>query len=222
MIAYLEKLADESKRLDGWNGLLVGDISQPFGGPMLGGHASHQLGIDADIWFKPMPDHQLTAQERENIPADIVVDPQTLTVDPKIWSDAYMKLLKRAASYPEVARIFVNPAIKKYICDNAGPDRKWIGKVRPWWKHDDHFHVRLNCPPDSPGCKPQPPVPQDDGCGKELDDWFKRLRAPPPPKSEKPPVPAKPLLLTSMPKECQDLVAKVEAAQKTNIASAPK
>src|SRR5262245_51303619 len=49
MIAFLERLADKGARV-GWHGLLVGDVSQPRGGPMLTGHASHQVGLDADIW----------------------------------------------------------------------------------------------------------------------------------------------------------------------------
>jgi hypothetical protein len=38
----------------GWGkGLYIGDISQPRGGPMTSGHASHQIGLDADIWMLP-------------------------------------------------------------------------------------------------------------------------------------------------------------------------
>src|SRR5690606_15462192 len=50
MIRLLERFSREAAK-DGWPGLLIGDISQPRGGPMLTGHASHQLGLDADIWF---------------------------------------------------------------------------------------------------------------------------------------------------------------------------
>ena len=53
LVKLVEKLAKESKQSDGWNGLLVGDMSQPRGGPMLTGHASHQIGLDADVWFTP-------------------------------------------------------------------------------------------------------------------------------------------------------------------------
>ena len=69
-----------------------------------------------------------------------------------------MKLIKRAASYPQVARIFVHPAIKKALCQMAtqvGKDRAWLGKVRPWWNHHYHFHVRLTCPPGMEGCENQ-------------------------------------------------------------------
>src|SRR5690554_2598695 len=65
LVALIERLATEAREHDGWPGLLVGDISQPRGGPMLTGHASHQVGLDADIWFTPMPERRLTRKERE-------------------------------------------------------------------------------------------------------------------------------------------------------------
>ena len=64
LVDFLERLAEKAKKV-GWNGLLVGDMSQPRGGPMLTGHSSHQVGLDADIWFTPMPDHVQTREERE-------------------------------------------------------------------------------------------------------------------------------------------------------------
>ena len=65
LVELVKKLAIEAKAYDGWPGLLVGDLSQPRGGPMLTGHRSHQMGLDADIWFLAMPNRVLTAQERE-------------------------------------------------------------------------------------------------------------------------------------------------------------
>jgi penicillin-insensitive murein endopeptidase len=73
-------------------------MSQPRGGPMITGHASHQIGLDADIWFVPMPTRTLTAHERETIPAVSMLMTGRLSVDPAKWSDQYLALLKRAAS----------------------------------------------------------------------------------------------------------------------------
>lgn len=175
LLNLLEKLASDARALDGWPGLLVGDMAQPRGGPMITGHASHQIGLDADIWLTPMPDHILTPQEREDMVAtSMLKDP--FTVDMTKWTPLHTKLIKRAASYPEVARIFVHPAIKKVLCEQAGTDRAWLAKVRPWWGHYYHFHIRVTCPPDVAGCENQPPVKDDDGCGKELDNWFAVLR----------------------------------------------
>ena len=174
LIKLLKRLASESKQ-DGWTGLLVGDISQPRGGPMLTGHASHQVGLDADIWLTPMPNRVLSRKEREEIQATTMLDKTSLAVDPAVFTPAHVAIIKRAASYPQVERIFVNPAIKKALCQAAGKDRAWLGKVRPIWGHNYHFHIRIGCP--NGGCQVQPPVSGDDGCGKEVTDWLKTIEA---------------------------------------------
>jgi len=171
LIAFLERLAAKAKKI-GWPGLLVGDMSQPRGGPMLTGHASHQVGLDADIWLTPMPDHTLSSEEREFMSATEVVRYDRLDVDPKVWTHEHTEVIRTAAEDPDVERIFVNAAIKKALCREAGADRAWLAKVRPWWGHDYHFHIRIYCPADSPQCKPQPPPEPGDGCGHELDYWF--------------------------------------------------
>ena len=171
MISLIEKLSHDAVAI-GWPGLLLGDISQPRGGPMLSGHASHQIGLDADIWFTPMPDRRLTPGERENMSAVSLVNEKTHRVKDNLWTPAHMRLLKLAASYPEVERILVNPGIKKKLCDTVTGDRSWLRKVRPFWGHDYHFHVRIGCQPGSPDCKRQEATPNDDGCGKPLAWWF--------------------------------------------------
>jgi len=207
LLDYLERLASDARALDGWPGLLVGDMSQPRGGPMLTGHTSHQVGLDADIWLTPMPDHILTPQEREDMSAvSMLKDP--FTVDPTIFTLMQVKLIRRAASYPQVARIFVHPAIKKALCQMAGQvgkDRSWLAKVRPWWNHHYHFHVRLACPPGMKGCGNQRPVTGDDGCGQELVNWYAMLKkaaiemAKP---AAKPWKGKPPLTMAQLPKEC--------------------
>ena len=208
LLDYLERLASDARGLDGWPGLLVGDMAQPRGGPMITGHTSHQIGLDADIWLTSMPDRVLTPQEREDITAtSMLKDP--FTVDPNIWTPLHTKLIKRAASYPQVARIFVHPAIKKVLCEQAGKNRAWLSKVRPWWNHYYHFHVRLTCPPGAEDCGNQKPAGSDDGCGKELAEWYKMLRkaelwrsAPPAPLDAKPAPKKHPMGLRDLPTEC--------------------
>ena len=213
LIALLERFAGEVKE-DGWPGLLVGDISQPRGGPMLTGHASHQLGLDADIWFTPMPDHRMSRKERETLSATSMLSSDNLSVDPKVWTDSRVKIIKRMASYPQIERVLVHPAIKKALCQAGGTDRAWLNKVRPYWGHFYHFHVRIGCPAGSAGCKPQAPVPGDDGCGHELDDWFLLLtRKPKPkppgePKIVVKPKPKAPITLDDLPADCRDVLAK--------------
>jgi penicillin-insensitive murein DD-endopeptidase len=171
LITLVEKLARGTPRINGWPGLLVGDISQPRGGPMLTGHASHQIGLDADIWLTPMPRRKLGQEERENMAATNMVRPDWMDVDAGAWTPAHHKIVKAAAEAPDVTRIFVNPAIKKAMCREAGADRAYLSKVRPMWGHNYHFHIRIACP-DGQTCVDQDAPPPGDGCGKELTDWL--------------------------------------------------
>ena len=116
LIAFLENLAVAAARDAQWPGFLVGDIAQPRGGPMLTGHASHQIGIEADIWLTPMPDRRLSPAERDEMPASNLVATSGDDIDPEIWRPQHRQLLEAAARRPGVARIFVNPAIKRALC----------------------------------------------------------------------------------------------------------
>lgn len=204
LIALLERFAADVRANDGWPGLLVGDISQPRGGPMLTGHASHQIGLDADIWLTPMPDRRLTEKEREDLSATTMLAEGGLAVNPQVWTAQHVRILRRAASYGEVERVLVHPAIKKAMCEaTAGEkDRAWLGKLRPIWGHHFHFHIRIACPPGVAGCVAQAPIPGDDGCGKELEDWYKLLTAPPKPRGPPKPEPP-PITLAGLPADCR-------------------
>jgi penicillin-insensitive murein DD-endopeptidase len=205
LINYLERLSERGTQV-GWSGLLVGDMSQPRGGPMLTGHASHQVGLDADVWLRPMPDHVLSREEREEMSATMMVADDRKEVDRKVWTPAHFNILKAAASDPLVERIFVNAAIKKDLCREAGSDRVWLQKIRPYWQHDYHFHVRISCPAGSPECKRQDPAPAGDGCGSELAWWFTDAVLHPKPEPE----PTKPppyLKMADLPAACRQVLA---------------
>jgi penicillin-insensitive murein endopeptidase len=204
LVQSLEKLAEQAPRV-GWRGLLVGDMAQPRGGPMRTGHASHQVGLDADIWLTPMPNRELSRLEREEMSATMVVAEDRRDVDPKVWTPAHVGIIKAAAQDPKVARIFVNAAIKKALCRDAGSDRGWLGKVQPWWGHDYHFHIRLGCPAGDAACVPQPPRPADDGCGKELDYWFTDAVLYPKP-SPTPPKPRPSMRMADLPSACRQVL----------------
>ena len=211
MVDVVERLAIDSQTKDGWPGLLVGDISQPRGGPMLTGHKSHQVGLDADIWFMPMPPRELTWKERETISAISMLGPDKLSVNEEIWSDGHVRLLRRAASYPEVSRILVHPAIKKAVCEATGGKGRWLRKLRPWWGHHYHFHIRIDCPRGSGGCANQSPPPAGSGCGKQLDHWYAMLRkAMKPRKKTTKPVKRRSrpeLTMAQLPAACRDILA---------------
>ena len=203
LIQFVEKFAGRAAKATGWNGILVGDLAQPRGGPTRTGHKSHQTGLDVDIWFLPMPNHKLTRQEREDLSANNLVADDWKHINPKVWTPQHIAFIKTAAISPGVERVLVNAAIKKELCRVVGPKADWLRKVRPWYGHHDHIHVRLSCPADSPGCKAQPPVPEDEGCGKALDFWFSDRVLKPVRKFK----PKKPMMLADLPPACKTVLA---------------
>jgi penicillin-insensitive murein DD-endopeptidase len=212
-IALLKRLAAKVHKDAGWPGILVGDIGQPRGGPALTGHASHQIGLDADIWLTPMPDHLLSREEREETSAIMMVRDDRLDVDPKVFTAGHVLLLRDAAQEPAVQRIFVNAAIKKALCREAKGDRSWLAKIRPWYGHDYHFHIRIRCPPGSSECKGQADQDGGEGCGKdELGYWFKdSIIHPEPPKE--PPKPRTGPTLAQLPAACKKVLSAPDAKQ---------
>jgi penicillin-insensitive murein endopeptidase len=149
-----------------------------------------------------MPDHVQSREEREFASATDVVAPDQLDVDPEVWTHKHTELIRTAAQDPAVIRILVNAAIKKALCREAGADRAWLFKVRPWYGHAEHFHVQIACPAGSSECKPQSPPRPSDGCGHELDFWFKESTLHPP----APPKPKPALTLAGLPLACKQIV----------------
>ena len=207
MVALLQRLSARVNRSAGWPGLLVGDMSQPRGGPMLTGHASHQSGLDADVWLTPMPNRHLSRNEREDMSAVMMVRRDRLDIDPRVWTPNHMPAIRAAAQEPAVERIFVNAAIKKALCREARGDRSWLSKVRPMFGHDYHFHIRIKCPVGSTTCDSQPPPTASEGCAVEdLAYWFSdAVLHPKPPKV--PPKPKPPMTLADMPQACRQVLA---------------
>jgi penicillin-insensitive murein DD-endopeptidase len=176
LIRYLQELAETVAR-QRLGILSIGDLGQARGGPSPSGHASHQTGLDVDIRFSLLPiDHHLLATERETISATSMVMAHGRTLDTTQWSPQQGQVLRLAAGFEAVERIFVNPVIKRALCQQS-PGAPWLRKLRPWWGHDDHFHVRLRCP-------------HGDGCGADLAWWFtEEARKPPPRTGVKVPLP---------------------------------
>jgi penicillin-insensitive murein endopeptidase len=200
MIAFLERFSRRAAAEGVWPGILVGDISQPRGGPMLTGHASHQIGLDADVWLTPMPDHRLSREDREEMSALDMVSGDGLSVDAAHWTPRQAAIIKAAAEEPEVDRIFVNPAIKKALCKTAA-GQSWMNKVRPYWGHNYHFHIRIKCPAGQQSCEPQEPIPPGDGCDPSLNWWFTEEALHPRLTKPRPPI-----TMAQLPPECRTVV----------------
>ncbi len=183
MIEYLIGLSRAAQQI-GWGGLYIGDISQPRGGPMTSGHASHQIGLDADIWMLPPQRLNLSRAEREEISSIPVrsADQRSVTAN---WTRSHHTLLKTAASDPRVDRIFVAAAVKIEMCKTATrADTKWLQKIRPVAGHDTHFHVRLKCPKGARLCETQTPTVAElskngNGCDETLTWWVTDYLNPP-------------------------------------------
>ncbi|SDW44382.1 penicillin-insensitive murein endopeptidase [Paracoccus sanguinis] len=204
LVQFLMDLSRQATRF-GWAGLYIGDMSQPLGGPMVSGHASHQIGLDADIWMLPPRSLRLSPAERESISSQSVVAKGGIRPSP-LWSASHHALLRAAASDRRVARIFVDPVAKVAMCQAERGNRAYLRKIRPINNHDYHFHVRLAC--TNAGCQDQDPPPPGDGCA-EAQQWIaNRINPPPAP----PPDPEyrhpRSFRLSEMPPGCRALVAR--------------
>lgn len=202
---YVRDLSRFAATQSGWEGLYVGDMSQPRGGPMLTGHRSHQTGLDIDFWMLPPDRLDLTVAERENI-SSISMRRQAGAFTNDRWTPQHEAIIKAAASDPRTARIFIFPGAKVAMCNSATGDRNWLNKVRPWWGHHYHFHVRLNCPDGATGCTDQAPPPPGDGCD-DAQGWVDRILNPPPPDPDAPPpTPRAELTMANLPGQCLDVL----------------
>jgi penicillin-insensitive murein endopeptidase len=187
MLQYIQDLAAKV-RTAGQAPLYIGDIGQPRGGPAPNGHASHQVGLDADIWFEREPGPHRPPTDRENPRLRSLVNAQDSGIDDTVFNQQHVLLLRLAAQMPHVDRIFVNKFIKQRLCETVGGDRSWLNKLVVWAGHDEHFHVRLHCPPGNPKCQPQAAYYKDDGCGAPLEIWFTHPPVTlPPPGTKMPP-----------------------------------
>ncbi len=205
-IAFVKRLSRFAATQPGWNGLYIGDMSQPRGGPMLSGHSSHQIGLDADIWMLPASNLNLSVSERENI-SSISLRRAKGAYTNDNWTQAHFNILKAAASDPAVARIFVFPGAKVRMCNEATGDRSWLRKIRPWYGHHYHFHVRLSCPKGLSGCADQSPPPSGDGCA-DAQQWVNNILNPPPPDPNAPkPKPRREYVLADLPRQCAQVLS---------------
>jgi penicillin-insensitive murein endopeptidase len=220
MVQYLMDLSQQAAGLGWGKGLYVGDISQARGGPMTSGHASHQIGLDADIWWLAPKRLNLSRAERESLSSIPMRSADQRTVTDS-WGPKAHALLRAAASDPRVDRIFVAAAIKIEICKSASKaDKPWLQKIRPVAGHDTHFHVRLKCPKGARLCETQKPTVSElskggMGCDDTLMWWVTDYLNPPKDTKKKKPKPEdepkkkhpRQFTMADLPRQCQDVLA---------------
>lgn len=211
LVQYLIDLSQQARAI-GWAGLYIGDMSQPRGGPMTSGHASHQIGLDADIWQLPPQRLDLSRAERESISSIPVrsADQRSITSN---WTASHRAVMRAAALDARVDRIFVAAAVKIEMCRTAtAADTAWLQKIRPVPGHDTHFHVRLKCPAGASNCVTQSPTVSElskggNGCDETLMWWVTDYLNPPKDtKPEEKPAEREPtareLTLADLPAQC--------------------
>ncbi len=207
-VDFIKTLSAKAARQPGWSGIYVGDMSQPRGGPMLTGHASHQIGLDADIWMLPPKSLNLSRAQRENISSISMRRSNGAYVNSS-WTRQHHEVLKAAAEDPRVARIFVFPGAKVQMCEDEKGDRGYLRKIRPWYGHHYHFHVRLACPKGLRGCVDQSTPPAGDGCA-DARKWQSDILNPPKRKPADPnapkPKPKRELVLADLPAQCKSVL----------------
>jgi len=216
MISYIKRVSAQVATIPGWKGLYIGDISQPRGGPMTSSHQSHQLGLDADIWLLPPKRLNLSRAERENLSSKSVRSKDWRTVTGN-WTPAHMAVLKAAASDPAVDRIFITAPAKVWMCKHATGNKRWLQKIRPYWGHHYHFHVRLKCPEGAKNCKPQTPTVKQlsknaTGCDRDLKWWVTTALEPPDPNAHNTPKQhkkrgARDYVMADLPAQCRGVLA---------------
>ncbi len=202
VIASLQTLALQA-RAAGLPDLYMNDISNPRGGPLLGIHASHMRGVDADVWLDVVGPHPvLPPAQREDIEPISLVAPDGRSVVASLWRPEHVTLIRLAATLPGVDRVLVNPAIKRQLCNVVTGDRRWLRRVRPWYGHASHMHLHFSCPAGQGECGDQAPPPAGEGCDATLQWWFDQLDLPSRPAAPAPP--ARPPLL---PAACRAIMA---------------
>ena len=215
LVEFLQQLSVVATKV-GWAGLYIGDMSQPRGGPMNSGHASHQIGLDADVWMLPPERVNLSRAQRESISSIAVrsADQRSVTSN---WTPSHLALMRAAALDDRVDRIFVAAAVKIAMCRNAtAADTKWLQKIRPIYGHDTHFHVRLKCPKGARLCETQKPTVAElskggNGCDATLNWWVTDYLNPP--KATKPAKPApkvkgsRDYTMADLPRQCASVLS---------------
>ena len=92
----------------------------------------------------------------------------------RVWNDSFLKKYATAL----MKRQWGQNLLKFQGVKLPGGNRDWLRKIRPWYGHHYHFHVRLKCPNDAGECVNQHPPPLGDGCD-EAEKWVKNILNPP-------------------------------------------
>jgi penicillin-insensitive murein DD-endopeptidase len=156
LVLMLNRTAKQISRQSPGSVLLVGDLSNEFGGPLYG-HKSHQSGRDADVGFFVI-DREGNAQNSRSL---LRFDKQGLARDGSgVRFDDYRNWLLVQLwlkdSRANLEHVFVASHLRKRLLDFARERpifrpyvqaaSKFLRQPTNGLPHDDHFHIRIACP----------------------------------------------------------------------------
>ncbi|MBK8202731.1 MAG: penicillin-insensitive murein endopeptidase [Bdellovibrionales bacterium] len=148
LVATIKKASLRFQEKYGNKDLIRVNALSKKGGGALGGHSSHQNGLDADIVYMGESKWGTVLDKMGEVKKDFDIEKNY----------QFFKMLV-ATGY--VNRIFVDQKIKKSMCgwvksqglmDEA---KDVLTALRAYSGHDDHFHLRLKCSPYYPLCRDQ-------------------------------------------------------------------
>ena len=162
----------------------VGDMAKERGGLISSSHVSHQNGLDADVAY--LQNDHIERNPNTNGPNGFgpsFVSGGKLTSNFDVRRNWF--LLKEIVSTGRVTRIFVDPQIKRTFCARAAAidpsasvaiRNETLRRLRPYDNHDDHFHMRIACPKNSPRCVAQEEPPSGTSCNdiSTVEEWEHR------------------------------------------------
>ena len=156
LVKLLQRAAGKVAKKHPRSVLLVGDLSQKNGGPMLG-HNSHQTGRDADVGFYVANSKGKPAAMTRFVAFDGAGKSSQVTWaqfdDARNWALVEALLTDKDAparyifvSNPLRLRLLAYAAKKKVAKDLQTKAAFAMLSPRDADVHDDHFHVRIGCP----------------------------------------------------------------------------
>src|SRR5258708_13552871 len=95
LVAFVARLTRQAQAA-GLAPFYVGDMAQPRGGPLPFGHASHQTGLDVDIWFNLDPNPPLPPAAPENVALPPLLPPPLRAIDRRRFGPRQVTLLRPA------------------------------------------------------------------------------------------------------------------------------
>jgi len=158
------------KRFPSPDRIQIADLSAQKGG-FIGGHVSHQNGLDADIAFIRLNQTEQPPrfdQTKNHGFQEVFV--KNGKISENFDALRNWELIRILFESGKVQRIFMDQEIKQSLCRHLKATNQLlhykniVSRIRIESDHTAHMHVRLYCPKGNSECKAQPDRVFDLGC----------------------------------------------------------